>query len=81
MVNKRSLKQLKHRIDRLSGTPVFIYVTDESGEEKEVLFSEWRESYPQNGLGFSRWSRGTNKSLKEFDFILLSMHDAAFSED
>lgn len=81
MVNKRSLKQLKHRIDRLSGTPVFIYVTDESGEEKEVLFSEWRESYPQNGLGFSRWSRGVDKNFQSLDFLLEAMRKAAFSED
>lgn len=64
---------------KLKGEPVYIIVEDErTNEETEMLFSEWAQDYPQNGLAFCRFSRGYDPTCKDVDFILKIIADEAF---
>ena len=79
-MNKASLKRFEKRLDKFAGNTVYIFVSDANGDEREILFSEWRENYPKNGLYFSRWSRGVDRNFQSLDYLLETMRKAAFAE-
>lgn len=80
-MNRTHLKRLEKRLDGIAGKPVYIFVSDKNGDEREILFSKWRENYPKNGLYFSRWSRGIDRNYKSLDFILSTMYNTAYAEN